>query len=987
MIVCLAIAGLTLVSLFGGSALQFGNEAHVIAGKTKITNEERELSKLIGEWAFYPGEFIDAKHPPDLKLAPARIHVPGKWTDSFSDRHFQAGTYRTIITVPEEGRYGIKAPAIRHAARVFINGEEAAVLGHPSTSGEMHRYREDSFLAFGGSSGKQVDLIIQVSNKTTNGGITKPILFGTYEAVLLRDGRDQLLDSLVISGYLVLGLLIFFHFLISGRARSELYFSLFCIMQAIYSSAIRERLVYLVWPEIDRFRLLGLQLSTLTFSILFFFVFIELVFNGRLSGRRKTIPVILLIAYGGHKLIPGASEAIIKHVPPVIYYSALIGILSLAFLYIIQAMTKALIGKLPGSEYLVIATVAFCCSGLILAAELLFAVDTGGTLPVLFFLTTAAFAAFIANRQRLALDEVTRLSSELLVQDQLKDQFLVKTATMLEEPAVKMMKETSRLISGEAGTLTREQQQKMIGIRGNLRRNLRLVESLKSAGGGMQPVQNPVALTAGAVDKMISGIVAQLEKETAAGIRFEHSVKSPLLLADSDLLLRILRHLISFAVRHGGKDETIFHLERGNDPANCLLKMAIRKSDLSEKDIALLFDPFSTVRTGEESMDMGLAIINKLVSSMAGEVRARTEGEGMLNIELVFPSVKGGQPPEAGVLELDLPEKGWTVNAEGKPSVLLVGSSAGRVQRMLKLLREADLNVYYSAVEEQAIEALEKERIDLVVLDVYLSDQTGLSVVRWVRERYDSIMMPVLLLTELDSHQLFAGTQLTMETIHPSAADADILSRLRMMIAMKTMVEESVRQELSVYEARISPHFLYNALNSMISLSYEKPDVVREALENLSIYFRAKLSFQKKRRMVPLEDEIELVRAYLSIEKLRFGERLGIHEDIDESINVLVTEMSVQSIVEQIVCSGLAENQWRTNLYWQIAREEERIIIRVWNGEKWFPGQNIGFVTEEDSAGRFLQLSGDFNLAPGSDYKVVTTEANGHLVTISIPIN
>lgn len=77
----------------------------------------------------------------------------------------------------------------------------------------------------------------------------------------------------------------------------------------------------------------------------------------------------------------------------------------------------------------------------------------------------------------------------------------------------------------------------------------------------------------------------------------------------------------------------------------------------------------------------------------------------------------------------------------------------------------------------------------------------------------------------------------------------------------------------------------------------------------MSIYFRAKLDYNTQNNLIPLENEIELVQAYLAIEKLRFGERLHIKYDIDDNIEAVIPSMTIQPLVENAVNHGVVSKQ------------------------------------------------------------------------------
>jgi two-component system, LytTR family, sensor histidine kinase LytS len=83
-------------------------------------------------------------------------------------------------------------------------------------------------------------------------------------------------------------------------------------------------------------------------------------------------------------------------------------------------------------------------------------------------------------------------------------------------------------------------------------------------------------------------------------------------------------------------------------------------------------------------------------------------------------------------------------------------------------------------------------------------------------------------------------------------------------------------------QAQISPHFLFNTLNTIVSLIRIDPAKARKLLVSLSHYLRQNLTVTTD-RMTSLDQEIKHVKAYLSIEKVRFINKLEVEYDIDEN--------------------------------------------------------------------------------------------------------
>jgi two-component system LytT family sensor kinase len=111
--------------------------------------------------------------------------------------------------------------------------------------------------------------------------------------------------------------------------------------------------------------------------------------------------------------------------------------------------------------------------------------------------------------------------------------------------------------------------------------------------------------------------------------------------------------------------------------------------------------------------------------------------------------------------------------------------------------------------------------------------------------------------------------------------------------------------EMRALQARMNPHFLYNALNAIAALATIAPREIPRAAGRLRQFLRASFD-QHERALVPVEEELAVVRAYLDIESLRFGSRLKVEQAIDPGLSkVLMPPFSFQPLVENAVQHGL----------------------------------------------------------------------------------
>ncbi|MCU0378192.1 MAG: histidine kinase [Bacteroidales bacterium] len=148
----------------------------------------------------------------------------------------------------------------------------------------------------------------------------------------------------------------------------------------------------------------------------------------------------------------------------------------------------------------------------------------------------------------------------------------------------------------------------------------------------------------------------------------------------------------------------------------------------------------------------------------------------------------------------------------------------------------------------------------------------------------------------------------------------------------QAQLESLVREaELKILRSQINPHFLFNSLNSISSLTVTDPLKAREMIVKLSDFMRYSLS-SRNDQPVTLRNEMESLRLYLDIEKIRFSDRLEIEEEIsDECLPALLPGLLLQPLYENAVKHGVYESTERVTIRTTVRRDGDSVIISVTN--------------------------------------------------------
>lgn len=142
--------------------------------------------------------------------------------------------------------------------------------------------------------------------------------------------------------------------------------------------------------------------------------------------------------------------------------------------------------------------------------------------------------------------------------------------------------------------------------------------------------------------------------------------------------------------------------------------------------------------------------------------------------------------------------------------------------------------------------------------------------------------------------------------------------------------------ELRALKAQVNPHFIFNSLHSISALTSSDAAKAREMCILLGDFLRRTLGLGEK-DLIPLEEELALVRSFLSVEKVRFGARLDMQEQVDaKSLDCFVPPLLLQPLVENAVVHGisnLVDGGW-VRLIIQAERESLLIVVEnQWDSE------------------------------------------------------
>lgn len=240
----------------------------------------------------------------------------------------------------------------------------------------------------------------------------------------------------------------------------------------------------------------------------------------------------------------------------------------------------------------------------------------------------------------------------------------------------------------------------------------------------------------------------------------------------------------------------------------------------------------------------------------------------------------------------------------------------------------------------------------------------------------DFVCAFVLEFEDLHSHEtlteLITTYVLTFMVLAVYEATYFFMKYKELIVAQERNKTEHVSSQLVQLRNQVNPHFLFNSLNTLMSLIPEKSLTARQYLQKLSNFYRYSVS-ERDELLVPLKKEVEIVRLYADLVQERFGDKFKIDFEIQETDSQMILPMSLQLLVE----NALKHN---------IVSTDEPLRVRVYTAFDYVHVENNKQprITEIESTGMGLK-----NIVARFGYVTndkVHIEETKELFKVSLPI-
>lgn len=995
---------LTAALLFGLRLIWYAASAtpdapHAVNGVLDMRGWNFEESKSIplnGDWEFYPGKLLSDGNG-KLPRSAEYVEVPGDWRSGFGDHKnnsYGTGTYRLRILVdqPLEQPFTLWVRKIENSSAIFINGEQQSAFGVFSEPEDQFQSHVSSYtISYRANGQQELDVLIQTANNDDPfwGGILKAVKFGSQAAIdkeRLYSIGFQLVVFIVLLLHSLYAVILYFF---NPKEKSFIYFGLLLIVTALSIVSDNDNLLQL-WLPINYTWALKIRLLSYV-SISFFMLLLTRTFHKRAENGSTRLFRTYVALFALFVLFMLVSP--VKWVFYSYYFKVFILIYLLPMVRVVYLIAKMVIQSQRDALFLLLAAAGVSSSVFWGVLQNEGSVDSI-FYPVDMIAAIVSFCAYWFKRYFRNTEENAELTGRLRQADKVKDDFLANTSHELRTPLHGIMNIAQTVITNEQQGMNPKSVKDMELLITISRRMSSLLGDLLDIS-RLQDKKIVLRRERLQLQAIVPSVIAMLDYLLdGKPLRIEMSIPDdfPPVHGDEKRLVQILINLLHNAIKY--TDVGTVTVSAGILNGKAIIRVADTGAGMDEETAARVFKPYEQGALGINDgggFGLGLSICKQFVELHGGVlVLDSAPGQGSvlsftlplyvgLNsdsepfdtththsvatlsaVEVQAPSDQRYTQSMAALPVVPVLQDTSSFFARGSLNILVVDDDPVNLRVLGGMLSDAHYYLVPVLSGKEALEMLDRGRWDLVIADVMMPHMSGYELTRIIRERYSVSELPVLLLTaRAQAEDIYTGFLAGASDYVIKPVDAlELQYRVRSLTMMKRSLDERLRMEAAYLQAQIRPHFLFNALNSILALSDIDSDKMARLGEAFTTYLRINFDLLNAEELVPLSHELELVRAYLYIEQERFEDRLSVEWQMEEDVysdkvnGAQLPPLTIQPLVENAVRHGLLSQVRGGVLKISITRHAGEIRIEVKDDGKGMEPDLVASLLEPSRQGK-----------------------------------
>lgn len=963
--------------------INFSNKSIDVVHEGKLILSDVDQNGLIdldGDWEFYPNVFI---HPSDdfnsYKNNMKYINVPRVRNQMNIEDSYQYGTYRMVIDV-DEGNYGFKFRMVRLSYEAYINGNLAATHGTVGSTKEKTQSDSQYKIAVGSAVDGKIELVMHVSNYYfVHGGIFSSVKFGDTQSLLSRD----LLSKITEFGFSVALLTLGVYYLLLYTKRKDAVFLKSFGMMSISSSFIMlfmsEQVMRVIIPIEYKLRF-SFQAIAFVVFVMSTHTFVSELYK-QYSNKKflKVTNCILSTAMFVSFFVRVPDNKTWSH-RALIFYAIIILLISIHIMRILYQAYKDQVKGYALSSFLTFILINFF---LVIILKTLYNLELGKIQQILFSMVIVSSLFLITQIYQYDYEYALELDRIITVGAEKREGFIKSLLNNVLVPLEGRIKDMENLMSDEKNNLHRESVSKLRFIRNQTQEIVYMLQDIRKA--FINPESNYVLRTCNLKDVVKENIERFTTSNQIKNVKFINNF-------DLDVYVKLDESNFSIAIYHVLRN-ALDSVEKNGEiivqgkiiDSIVFIYVDDNGIGIDEKNLPYIFDSFYKVdQTNTDRFGLGLPLARNILENHYGLITVQsTLGVGTrVSIGLPLSSDYETDPSSTPLVE-PIP-----VPVQFNFKLMLVSDDEVLFNNLKQTYPDVSHFNYKKHQQEILAKAILNENVDVLVLDysnpLLLQDR----LTHHLKKYIDVFNTPILMIApqQIIMDMWFQQQIYVSDFIATPIEYRNLILKINNLYKGKKAIEKGVEKEFRYLHSQISPHFLYNTLNTIIGISYLDSEKTREALYNLSIYLRAKLDVFDTEIFVPIQDEVDVIQSYLDIEKLRHGDNVEINLNIDKSLNFKVPSLMIQNIVENTFKHAFNLNEPNNIITITIKNQNNKNIIIVTDNGKGMDDKTIEKIKNKETSGfGFRNTFERISIMRESQLKIDSKLNEGTTIEITLP--
>ena len=198
-------------------------------------------------------------------------------------------------------------------------------------------------------------------------------------------------------------------------------------------------------------------------------------------------------------------------------------------------------------------------------------------------------------------------------------------------------------------------------------------------------------------------------------------------------------------------------------------------------------------------------------------------------------------------------------------------------------------------------------------------------------------------------------------------------------IVLANEEEKNKEAQIKLMLSQIQPHFIYNSLSAISTLITIDPEKAQESLDDFTDYLRSNLSSLTETRLIPFTNELKHIKTYVSLEKMRFNDRINVIYDIG-TVDFSIPPLTIQPIVENAIKHGILKKIKGGTVTLTTYETDTSIVIEVKDDGIGFDMSDIDF--DENLHFGLKNISYRINQTCDGDLKITSKKGIGTKITV-----